>query len=92
MLQHIETDACVSYLRDFARMTPVVYLLTRTDSDFGRNVLDLVVESGAFNAGPCTEVEHDAETHQLRVAGKTTFDEARRDPASRHYEVLLRAR
>lgn len=92
VLQHIATDACLDYLDDFARMAPAVYLLTRTDSDFGRYVLDLVAESNAFDAGPCTEVEHDPDTNQLRVVGHATFDEARREAASRHYEMLLRAR
>ena len=42
VLQHVETGACRAYLADFATMAPLVYLLTRTDSDFGMNVLDLV--------------------------------------------------
>jgi SAM-dependent methyltransferase len=92
VLQHVETDQCRTYLRDFARMGPAVYLLTRTDSDFGENVLELVAASGAYDAGPCIEVEHDEQTHQLRVVGRSTFDEARRLTASRHYEVLLRSR
>ena len=92
VLQHIETDACLSYLQDFARMTPVVDLFTRTNGDFGRNVLDLVAESGAYDCGPCFEVEQDPSTHQLRVVGQATFDEARVDGPSRHYEVLLSSR
>ena len=92
VLQDIETEACVTYLHDFARMAPAVYLLTRTDSDFGRNVLDLVAETSAYEPGPCVEVEHDSRTHQLRVVGNATFDDARHETASRHYEVLLRPR
>ena len=92
VLQHVETDLCRTYLRDFARMGPAVYLLTRTDSDFGENVLELVAASGAYDAGPCIEVEHDEQTHQLRVVGRSTFDEARHLTASRHYDVLLRSR
>ena len=90
VLQHIETDACLSYLHDFARMTPAVHVFTRTDGDFGRNVLDLVSETGAYDSGPCIEVEQDPATHQLRVVGQAAFADARRDTTSRHYEVLLR--
>ena len=92
VLQHVETDRCRAYLRDFSRMAPAVYLLTRTDSDFGENVIDLVAATNAYDAGPCIEVEHDAETHQLRGNGHSTFEEVRRTTASRHYEVLLRSR
>lgn len=91
VLQHIETDACVSYLHDFARMAPAVNLFTRTDGDFGRNVLDLVAETGAYDCGPCIEVEQDPHTSQLVVVGQAAFEDARRDTASRHYEVLLRS-
>ena len=92
VLQHVETGLCRAYLRDFASMAPAVYLLTRTDSDFGQNVLELVAETDAFDAGPMIEVEHDPQTHQLRVTGRSTIDEVRRMTASRHYEVLLRSR
>jgi SAM-dependent methyltransferase len=92
VLQHVDTDACRMYLRDFARMTPCVYLLTRTQTDFGENLLQLVAETDAFDAGECVMVEHDASTHQLRVLGSTTFDLARRSSGAEHYEVLLRAR
>jgi SAM-dependent methyltransferase len=92
VLQHIETASCRAYLADFARMTPAVYLLTRTDSDFGANVLELVEETGAFDAGPCVEVDHDADTHQLRTLGRTTLAGALAAGGSRHYEVLLRSR
>ena len=92
VLQHVEPDTCRAYLADFVRMTPLVYLLTRTDSDFGVNVLDLVADANAFDAGICVEVDHDPETHQLRVLGQRPFDEARTLGGSHHYEVLLRAR
>lgn len=92
VLQHVETDLCRAYLRDFSRMAPAVYLLTRTDSDFGENVVELVAATNAYDAGPCIEVEHDPETHQLLVKGQSTLDEVRRATASRHYEVLLRSR
>ena len=45
-----------------------------------------------FDAGDCVVVEHDAETHQLRVVGSTTFDRASRSSGTEHYEVLLRTR
>ena len=48
VLQHIDTDECRRYLADFASMTPCVYLLTRTRTDFDAVVLDLVVESGFY--------------------------------------------
>ena len=37
VLQHIEPQACLSYLADFARLSPLTYLLTRTTTDFGTN-------------------------------------------------------
>lgn len=92
VLQHIEVDAVRRYLADFARMAPSVYLLTRNTSDFDANVLDLVAESGVFDAGPCIEVDHDSVTHQLRVLGRSAFDEARRSPRPAHYEMLLTSR
>lgn len=92
VLQHVDTDACRGYLADFARMAPVVYLLTRTDSDFGVNVLDLVADSGAFDVGACIHVDHNPDNHQLRVLGRATFDEARTWRTSAHYETLLTPR
>lgn len=89
VLQHLDTGTCRARIADFARMAPIVYLLTRTDGDFGANVLDLVSDSGAFTSGPCMRVDHDPETHQLRVLGRETFDDARRATASSHYEMLL---
>ena len=50
-------------------MTSLVYLLTRAQSDFGENMLRLVAEADVFDAGDCVVVEHDTETHQLRVIG-----------------------
>ena len=38
VLQHIEPTACRSYLTDFARLSPLTYLLTRTTTDFGTSV------------------------------------------------------
>jgi len=92
VLQHIETDACRAYLRDFAGMAPHVYLLTRTQTDFGVNLLQLVAEADAFDASDCVMVEHDSETHQLRVLGRTSFDHARMSAGQEHYEVILRPR
>jgi SAM-dependent methyltransferase len=92
VLQHVETGACRAYLADFATMAPLVYLLTRTDSDFGRNVLDLVAEGEHFTAGRCAEVDHDPQTHQLRILGEASFDDARARGGSHHYEVMLRSR
>ena len=74
-------------------MAPVTYLLTRDTSDFDNvKVLDLVAESGVFDAGECTVVDHDPDTHQLRVLGRMPFDEARRASEPAHYEVLLTSR
>lgn len=92
VLQHIEVDAVRQYLADFAQMTPWVYLLTRSTSDFEVNVLDLVTDSGLFDAGTCSEVEHDPVTHQLRVLGRPSFEDARRSTQPSHYELLLRTR
>jgi hypothetical protein len=79
-----------SYLEDFARMSPAVYLLTRMNNDFGPNVLDLVARTGLFAAGECELVDHDPDTNQLRVLGHRPFD-AVRDSASGHCEVMLRS-
>jgi hypothetical protein len=92
VLQHIELDAVRRYLADFARMAPTLYLLTRSTSDFDAQVLDLVAESGLFDPGECTRVEHEDATHQLRSLGRLSFDEARRSGELSHYEVLLRSR
>ena len=58
-------------------MASHVYLLTRTQTDFGLNLLQLVAEAETFDAGDCVIVEHDSGTHQLRVVGRTSFDHAR---------------
>jgi SAM-dependent methyltransferase len=92
VLQHIETAPCRAFLEDFARIAPAVYLLTRVRSDFDVNVLELIAETGRFDAGVCVEVEHDPGTHQLRVLGERTFDEVRRAVDGGHYELILRSR
>ena len=51
VLQHIEPQACLSYLADFARLSPLTYLLTRTTTDFGTNVLDHCIAADAFDDG-----------------------------------------
>jgi hypothetical protein len=92
VLQHIEPEAYGSYLRDFARISPAVYLLTRREDDFGSNVLSAVADSGLFDAGECVEVDHDPVTNQLRVLGRKSLLEACRGTGVAHYEVLLRSR
>ena len=92
VLQHVETAACRAYLEDFARLAPVSYVLTRVRSDFGANVLQLVSDTGLFDAGECVEVEHDPATHQLRVLGREAFDTLRAAEDGGHYEVLLQSR
>ena len=47
VLQHVETEACVAYLKDFARLAPVTYVLTRVRSDFDANVLQLIADTSA---------------------------------------------
>ena len=89
VLQHIETDACRAYLRDFAAMSPRIYLLTRASTDFHVNLLGLVDEVTAFDQPACTVVEHDEATHQLKVLGRVTFAEARGSAGHEHYELLL---
>jgi len=76
VLQHIEPAMCRSYLVDFARMAPVIYLLTRVQDDFGTNVLDLVAETALFDAGACIGVDHDPATHQLKILGRKPLDES----------------
>ena len=92
VLQHIEPAMCRCYLVDFATMSPCVYVLTRTRSDFGTNVLDLVAETGLFDAQECVRVDHDSRTDQLQILGRSRFDEARHDREAGHYEVLLRSK
>lgn len=92
VLQHIEPPLARGYVTSFARMSPWTYLLTRDSSDFDTNVLDLVAETGLFDAGECVAVNHDPETHQLRLLGRHAFDDVRRATEGRHYEVLLRSK
>jgi SAM-dependent methyltransferase len=92
VLQHIETDACRSYLEDFAHIAPATYVLTRVRSDFDLNVLDLIERTQLFDPSDCIEVDHDPATHQLRVVGRQRFDEVRQLGDGGHYELLLRVR
>jgi SAM-dependent methyltransferase len=92
VLQHIETDLCRQYLENFSRMAPAVYLLTRSESDFGERVLDLVADAGVYDPGACREVDHDPQTNQLRVLSDRSFEEARASGGSTHYELLLRSK
>lgn len=89
VLQHIDTDACRSYLADFLKMAPAIYVLTRLQSDFGENVLGLVAESGLYEVTECAEVEHDLQTNELREVRPRSFDEVSRATDNLHYEVLL---
>jgi SAM-dependent methyltransferase len=90
VLQHIEPDAVRTFLIDFARMSPEMYLLTRTRTDFDENLLDIVAETGLFVVDECVEVDHDAITHQLRALAATPFDAARRAGDGKHFELVLR--
>jgi SAM-dependent methyltransferase len=92
VLQHIEPEVYRSYLQDFARISPALYVLTRIEDDFGSNVLRIIAETGLFEAGECVEVDHDPDTHQLRVLGRKSLTEAWQGPAGAHYEALLRSR
>lgn len=91
VLQHLETDTCRSRLEDFARLAPTTYVLTRLPSDFGRNVLGLIADSGLFEVEACAEVEHDPVQHQLRRVGERSFAEVSRASGDRHYEVRLKS-
>jgi SAM-dependent methyltransferase len=92
VLQHLEPETCDYYLREFARMSPILYLLTRTGDDFGSSVLSTVSDTGLFDSGECVEVEHDPDTHQLLALGKKSFSDACLDSGGAHYELLLRSR
>jgi SAM-dependent methyltransferase len=92
VLQHIDTGQSLAYLRDCAAMSPRLYLLTRASTDFQRNLLQLVVETGAFDEPDCTVVEHDDVSHQLKVLGRVPFREACRSTGDHHYEMLLNRR
>lgn len=89
VLQHIEPAPARAFLRDFAAMAPTVYLLTRTQTDFGESMLQIVADCGLFDAGECVEVDHDPVTHQLRVLGRASFESALASAIERHYEVML---
>ena len=91
VLQHIDPEPVRAYLRDFARMSPLTYVLTRTGTDAGEWMLDVLAEEGLFRAGECVDVDHDPVTHQLRVLARRPFADARTDRTERHIEVLLRA-
>ena len=91
VLQHIEPPACRAYLEDFARMSPALYLLSRADSDFGTNVFAEIAATGGYEANDCVEVDHDPETHQLRVLGRQSFAATSAAETRGHYEVLLRS-
>jgi SAM-dependent methyltransferase len=92
VLQHVDSAACLAYLKDFARLAPVTYVLTRVRSDFDVNVLQLIANTQLFDAGACVEVDHDPATHQLRVLGGEAFDTLRLAADGGHYEVVLRSR
>jgi SAM-dependent methyltransferase len=92
VFQHIERDQSLEYLRDFARMAPTTYLLTRGQSDFDHNVIALIEDTGLFQVVDCVEVEHDAATHQLRRVGPASIVDAKEPGEMRHYEVMLRPR
>jgi trans-aconitate methyltransferase len=91
VLQHIETEDCRRYLADFAAMAPHLYLLTRARTDFDAAMLELVAQSGVYDATICWIVDHNFVTHQLRVIGEKPFEAARRSPDDLHYELVLRS-
>jgi SAM-dependent methyltransferase len=92
VLQHIEPHPARAFLGDFSHMAPSVYLLTRTNTDFGENLLAIVADLALFDIGECVEVDHDPDTHQLKVVARMPFEEARQLGPGRHIEVMLRAR
>jgi len=92
VLQHVPEPVCDAALADFARMAPVTYLLARGQGDFGFSALDLVARSELFDPGECRVVDHDPDTHQLRVLASVPFDAARAPDDPRHFEVLLHSR
>jgi SAM-dependent methyltransferase len=91
VLQHVEPHPMRSFLRDFSHMAPAVYLITRTDTDFGEQLLDVAADLGFFETGPCVEVDHDPATHQLKVVATRSFDEARALGPGHHVETMLRS-
>jgi SAM-dependent methyltransferase len=92
VLQHIEPSNCRVLLTDFAAMAPAVYLLTRADSDFDTNVLAEVSATGRFDVNDCVQVDHDPQTHQLRVLGRVSWAAASDASARGHYETILYSR
>ena len=92
VLEHLPTERAASFLDDFAAMAPHLYLLTRARSDFGAALLDLIVETRAYDPGPCRILDNDPGTHRFRVVAEASFDAARRSPDDVHYELLLRSR
>jgi SAM-dependent methyltransferase len=89
VLQHVEPHPMRAFLRDFSHMAPAVYLITRTNTDFGEALLDVIADLGFFALGECAEVDHDPGTHQLKVIGRMSFEDARKLGAGRHVETLL---
>ena len=92
VLQHIPEATCRDAVAQFARMAPATYLLARGQGDFGFSALDLVARTGLFDAGECRVVDHDPETHQLRVLGTVPLEAACSAEDPRHFEVLLHSR
>ena len=86
VLQHIEPEACRLYLMDFLRMAPAVYLLTRADSDFGTNVIDLIAQTGMFEAGDCVR-----STTIPTPTSSASLDAARSTPAARQRTATSRS-
>ena len=87
VFQHIQPgDLLRRFLPDLATMTPWLYVLSRGWSDFGRrSVFELVTAS--FTGSVCNVVEHDPDTHGLKLCGTIPLTEATAD--DRHYEALL---
>ncbi len=93
VLQHVDTPSCRAYLADFARLSPITYLLTRLGTDFDATVVGLATESGLFRVRECALVEHDPATHRLRNLGRVPVERvlASGGPGE-HYEVVLESR
>ena len=70
-------------------MAPAVYVITRRDGDFGADMLQLIAASGLRPAGHCAVVDHDPETHQLRVLERAPLAELAASDRTGHFEVLL---
>jgi trans-aconitate methyltransferase len=92
VLQHIDRETSEAYFVDFAAMAPYTYLLTRAQSDFEHNVLDLMRRLNVFDVVAFAVVEHDDRTHQLRATGQTRIEDALGAGDMRHFEALLRRR